>query len=177
MNIPLVSCLMKHFYNGSSAELFYLKQEAGTSRLVTLENLSAQIQETSSLSKGDVVHTMSILMTEIRKVLVRGDRVKIPELGTFYMTLSCRGVEKEGDLSVRNVEQVNIRFLPAKALKLVNGALSPTRSDNNVSFFIKGAAAVSSGSGNSGNSGGSDDSGDSDNSGDENGDSYLDPNS
>jgi predicted histone-like DNA-binding protein len=138
---------MKHFYNGSLAELFYLKQETGTSRLVTLEDLAAQIEETSSLSKGDVVHTASILMTEIRKVLVRGDRVKISDLGTFFMTLSCRGAEKEADLSVRNVERVNIRFRPDKALKLVNGALSPTRSSNNVSFSIKSKDEASGGGG------------------------------
>jgi predicted histone-like DNA-binding protein len=147
MNISVVSCVLKHFYNGSLSELHYLRQEAGTSRMLMLEDLADQIEETSSLSKGDVTHTMGILMTEIRKALVRGDRVKIPELGIFYMTISCKGVEKEEDLSVRNISKVNIRFLPDKALKLVNSVLSPTRSDNNVSFAIKGAAGGSSASG------------------------------
>jgi predicted histone-like DNA-binding protein len=152
MNISVVSHAMKHFYNGSLTEYYHLRQEAGTSRVLMLEELADQIQETSSLSKGDVTHTMDILMTEIRKVLVRGDRVKIPGLGIFYMTLSCEGVEKEEELSVRNITKVNIRFLPDKALKLMNSALSPTRSDNNVSFSIKGAAGDSSASGGGGNS-------------------------
>jgi predicted histone-like DNA-binding protein len=140
MNIPVVSFLMKHFYNGSLVRLYYLRQEAGTSRLLALDDLAAEIEETSSLSKGDVVHVAGILMTEVRKALVRGDRVKIPDLGTFYLTLSGKGVEREEELSVRNIRKVNVRFLPDKALKLVNSALSPTRSTNNVSFAIKSGA-------------------------------------
>jgi predicted histone-like DNA-binding protein len=134
---------MKHFYNGTLVRLFYLRQSAGSSRVWTLSKLAAQIEETSSLSKGDVVHTVGILTTEIRKVLVCGDRVKIPELGTFFMTLSCKGAETKEELSVRNIEKVNIRFLPDKSLKLVNSALSSTRSDNNVSFAVKGSEADS----------------------------------
>lgn len=141
MSITLVPHLMKHFYNGSETSLYYLRQEAGSSQVVTQDDVAGEIQETSSLSKGDVVHVMSIFMSELRKVLVRGDRVKIAGLGTFFMTLSSKGVEKEELCDVRNVS-INIRFRPDKALKLVNNAVAPTRSDNNVSFAIKGAAAA-----------------------------------
>ena len=165
MSIPLVSYFMKHYYNGTLSELFYLKQEARSSRSWTLDDLAAEIEETSSLSKGDVAHATSILMTEIRKVLVRGDRVKISGLGTFYMTLSCEGVEREEELNVRNVRKVNIRFRPDKALKLVNNALAVTRSVNNVSFAIVG----DSGDGSAG-------AGTSTGGGNSNGGTYIDPN-
>ena len=161
MNIPLVSCLVKHYYNGSLSEWFYLRQKPRSSRSWTLDDLAAEIEEASSLSSGDVVHVAGILMKEIRKVLVHGDRVKIPELGTFYMTLSCEGVEREEELNVRNVRKVRIRFLPDKALKLVNSALAPTRSVNNVSFSIEGD---------------SEDGGNSNGGGTSNGGTYIDPN-
>lgn len=161
MSVSVVKQLMKHSYSSSIAAMYYLKQEAGTSRLYTGRDLANNIQEISALSASDVTHTTDILMTELRKVLVRGDRVKIDGLGTFYMTLSCEGTENEDDLTVRHIKRVNIRFLPDKALKLVNNSLATTRSDNNVSFSIKGDAVTS----NSGNIGGDGDD-----------DEYIDPN-
>lgn len=144
MSVSVVKQLMKHSFGSASGEKYYLKQEAGTSRLYTGKELANNIQEISALSASDVTHTTDILMTELRKVLVRGDRVKIDGLGTFYMTISCVGVDNEDDLNVRNIKRVNIRFLPDKALKLVNNALASTRSDNNISFSIKGEAASAS---------------------------------
>lgn len=141
MSVPVVMQTMKHHYNGVQSEFIYLRQEAGTSRLLTDVEIAKEIEETSSLSVGDVTHVLGIFMTEIRKVLVRGDRVRVAGLGTFYMTLSCKGVETEEECNVRNIRRVNIRFLPDKSLKLVNNSLAPTRSDNNVTFAIKGAKA------------------------------------
>jgi len=140
MSIPVVSHLMKHFYNGSNAELYYLKQEAGSSRLATQDDVAAEVEEASTLTKGDVTHVLGIFMSEMRKVLIRGDRVKIDGLGTFFLTLSCSGVDAEDKCNVRQIKGINIRFRPDKLLKLVNNALAPTRSDNNVSFYIKNAA-------------------------------------
>ena len=162
MSVSVVKQLMKHSYSSSIAERYYLKQEAGTSRLYTGRDLANNIQEISALSASDVTHTTDILMTELRKVLVRGDRVKIDGLGTFYMTLSCTGVEDEDELTVRHIKRVNIRFLPDKALKLVNNSLATTRSDNNVSFSIKGDAVTSNAGTNTG--------------GDGDDDEYIDPN-
>ncbi len=164
MSVSVVRQFMKHSYLGEIAERFYLKQEAGTSRLYTGRDLANNIQEISALSASDVTHTTDILMTELRKVLVRGDRVKIDGLGTFYMTLSCEGTESEDELTVRHIKRVNIRFLPDKALKLVNNSLATTRSDNNVSFAIKGDAAANSGNNPGGTGGDGDD------------DEYIDPN-
>ena len=143
MSIPVVPNLMKHFYNGSDVELIYLKQKAGSARLSTQDDVAAEVEEASTLTKGDVKHVMGMFMSEMRKILVRGDRVKIDGLGTFFMTLSCTGVETEEELHVRNIKGVNIRFRPDKVLKLVNNALAPTRSDNNVSFAIVKADGIS----------------------------------
>lgn len=156
MSIPVVSRMMKHYYNGSEAELFYLRQEPGSSRLATQDTVAAEVEEASTLTKGDVLHVLGIFMTEMRKVLVRGDRVKIDGLGTFFMTLSCDGVPTEEECKVRNIKGIHIRFLPDKSLKLANNALATTRSDNNVSFYIKGASATTTnqpnpGGGNGGN--------------------------
>jgi len=143
MSIPVIPQVMKHFFNGSQAEMIYLKQEAGSSRMYTTDDLANSIQEITALSASDVSHVLKILLSEIRKVLVRGDRVKLDNLGIMFMTLSCTGVKTMDECNVRNIRKVNIRFRPDKALKLVNNALAETRSDNNVSFAMKSVAATS----------------------------------
>lgn len=162
MSVPVIPQVMKHFFNGSEVELIYLKQDPGSSRMYTTDDLARNVQEITALSASDVSHVLNILMSEIRKVLVRGDRVKLDKLGILFMTLSCIGVEKLEDCNVRNIKKVNIRFRPDKTLKLVNNSLSETRSDNNVTFAMKAVTAASSG--------GTNPAGDGDD------DEYIDPN-
>ena len=94
------------------------------------------------------------LVEEIQANLANGDKVKLNQLGTLHMTFRCPGVEKSEDCTVRNISKVNIRFVPDKELKLVNGSTAATRSPANVSFALDKPADGSSSGGNSGGSGG-----------------------
>ena len=154
MSIQVVPQMLKHHYNGVLTELIYLRQKAGTSRIYTEEDLSKEIQEATSLAMTDVTHVMGAFVSELRKVLVRGNRVRIAGLGTFYITLRSKGVETEEDCTVRQIQGVNVRFLPNRGLKLVNNALAPTRSDNNVSFAIVGKPEETADGDSAGGSGG-----------------------
>jgi hypothetical protein len=100
--------------------------------------------------------------------------VKIPNLGTFYMTVRSESKANPEELSIRDIKRVNIRFLPDKALKLVNNSLAPTRSDNNVMFTIKGGEEASDANVNTPQT--PDDSGNQGDSGNGGGAGYLDPN-
>jgi predicted histone-like DNA-binding protein len=175
MSVQVVPFEFTQFYNGKEKKLYCLRRLAGSQDLFTEVDVAKEVEEASSLSKGDVTHVLGVFMSELRKILVRGHRVKIPELGTFYMTVTSDSKANPEELSVRDIKRVNIRFLPDKALKLVNNSLAPTRSDNNVTFSIKGDDGASDASVNTPQA--PDDSGDSDNSGGGNDSSYLDPNS
>lgn len=106
------------------------------------------------MTKGDVKHVIEALVEEIQTNLANGDKVKLNQLGTLHMTFRCPGVEKSEDCTVRNISKVNIRFVPDKELKLVNGSTAATRSPANVSFALDKPADGSSSGGNSGGSGG-----------------------
>ena len=81
--------------------------------------------------------------------------MKLNLLGTLHMTFRCPGVEKSEDCTVRNISKVNIRFVPDKELKLVNGSTAATRSPANVAFALdKPADGSSSGGSGSENPGG-----------------------
>ena len=90
--------------------------------------------------------------------------MKIDGLGTFHITLSSEGTEKEKDCTVRCIRKVNVRFVADKALHLVNTSHTTTRSENNVDFVLAGKGDAKGGSegggadgGNGGGSGEGDD--------------------
>jgi predicted histone-like DNA-binding protein len=176
MSVQVVPFEFSQFYNGSETKLYCLRRLAGSQDLFTEADVAKEVEEASSLSKGDVTHVLGIFMSELRKILVRGDRVKISGLGTFYMTVTSESKANPEELSTRDIKRVNIRFLPDKALKLVNNSLASTRSDNNVPFTIKGKEEASDANvntpqtpGDSGNQGNQGNSGNG-------GEDYLDPN-
>lgn len=139
MSIPLIKREFKKYNKDKSApkELMYcLRRKGGAARLLTEVDVAKEVEEATSLTKSDLIHVFGIFFSELRKILVRGDRVKISDIGTFHMTVSSDSADNPDELSVRSVNKVNIRFLPDKALKLVNNAVATTRSENNVSFAI-----------------------------------------
>lgn len=108
----------------SSPMLYYLRQKPKTCGTVDIDVLSASIQKNCAMTKGDVKHVIEALVEEIQVNLANGDKVKLNQLGTLHMTFRCPGVEKSEDCTVRNISKVNIRFVPDKELKLVNGSSS-----------------------------------------------------
>ena len=96
---------------------------------------------------------------QLRLSLTQGDKVKVDGLGTFHITLSSEGAEKEKDCTVRSIRKVNVRFVADKALQLVNTSHATTRGENNVDFILAakgdGEGDDDGNSGSGGNSGGS----------------------
>jgi len=116
--------------------LYYLRQKPKTCGTVDIDVLAASIQKNCAMTKGDVKHVIEALVEEIQANLANGDKVKLNQLGTLHMTFRCPGVEKSEDCTVRNISKVNIRFVPDKELKLVNGSTAATRSPANVAFSL-----------------------------------------
>lgn len=138
MSVSVVRYKRKSNYSiPMSPELYYLKQDPGSAKTCSIEDIAKEIEEISSLSMGDVVHTMNIFMSQLRKVLVRGDKVRVADLGTFYMTFGCVGAAEEKDCTVRGINRVSVRFRVSRDLRLVNNAIATSRSDNNVTFALK----------------------------------------
>ena len=160
MSIPVKRVKRKAMIGDpQSPEYYYLKPVAGHVRSRTLDDLAHDIQLIGSMSVDDVSHVVRSLIRRMKVVLTDGDSVKIPGLGTFFLTFNCIGTEQEKDCTVKNIRKVNIRFRTDNTLRLTNDSTSSTRGgENNVSFYIKGETdRDSSGGGN--NSGGGDDGG------------------
>ena len=140
----------------ASPMLFYLRQKPKTCGTVDIDTLAASIQKNCAMTKGDVKHVIEAMVGEMQMNLANGDKVKLNEFGTFHMTFRCPGMEKSEDCTVRNISKVNIRFVPDKGLRLVNGSTAATRSPANVAFALDKATdggSTPGGDGGGGNGG------------------------
>lgn len=119
-----------------SPTLFYLRQKAGDGKTMTTQDLTQEIQDNSSLKKGEVLHVVEEIIDQIIKNLTKGNKVKLNGLGTFHMTLNSLGSATEKDCTVKSISKVNIRFMADKEIKLVNGSSINTRSPNAIEFTL-----------------------------------------
>ena len=140
----------KNMSDPDSQKLFYLRQKPKTCGTVDIDTLATNIQKNCAMTKGDVKHVIEALVEEIQGNLANGDKVKLNELGTLHMTFRCPGVEASDKCTVRNISKVNIRFVPDKSLRLVNGSNATTRSAANVDFVLDKPTDGSSSGGNTG---------------------------
>jgi predicted histone-like DNA-binding protein len=122
----------------TSPLLYYLKQVPGSSEIHTIESIAHDIEAMGALSAEDVVHVTKSFVRELRKVLLRGDKVKVEGLGIFSLTFNSTGVEAEKDCTVKIINRVNVRFRVDNTLRLVNDSTATTRGgDNNVEFVLQ----------------------------------------
>ena len=144
----------KNVSQEDSQVLYYVRQKSGTVRVMDVNKLADAIEANSSLTAGDVKHAIEAFVEQLRLSLTQGDKVKIDGLGTFHITLSSEGTEKEKDSTVRCIRKVNVRFVADKALHLVNTSHTTTRSENNVDFVLAGKGDAKGGSEGGGSEGG-----------------------
>lgn len=142
----------KKIGDDSSPIIYLLKQKSGTSQVHTIQTLAGRIESLGSLSAEDVAHVMQSFIREMKEVLKAGNRVQVDGLGTFYLSLTCPGVEVEKDCTVKSIKRVNLRFRVDNTLRLVNDSIATTRSaPNNVEFdLIKPKEEGNGGSGGDG---------------------------
>lgn len=127
----------KYMGKADSPELFYLRPKAGNVKTLSTRELTQEIQDNSSLKKGEVLHVTEELIEQIVKNLTKGNKVKLNGLGTFHMTINSQGSETEKDCTVKTISKVNIRFVADKEIKLVNGSSISTRSPNAIDFVLE----------------------------------------
>ena len=127
----------KRIGDDKSPMVYSLKVKKGDSKTYSIDSLAQDIEAIGSLSVEDVAHVMKSFVRAMKKVLVAGNRVKVDGLGTFYITLTCPGLEVEKDCTVKSISRVNLRFKVDNTLRLANDSTATTRGgDNNVVFEL-----------------------------------------
>ena len=67
--------------------------------------------------RGNIMGMLSNCVERLTMQLAHGDRVTIDNLGTFSISLKCKGAPTEAAFSNKNIKEVNIVFTPCKSLK------------------------------------------------------------
>ena len=67
--------------------------------------------------RGNIMGMLSNCVERLTMHLAHGDRVTIDDLGTFSISLKCKGAATVASFSNKNIKEVNIVFTPCKKLK------------------------------------------------------------
>ena len=67
--------------------------------------------------RGNIMGMLSNCVERLTMHLAHGDRVTIDNLGTFSLSLKCKGAATVASFSNKNIKEVNIVFTPCKKLK------------------------------------------------------------
>jgi predicted histone-like DNA-binding protein len=75
------------------------------------------IARLSTVNTPDIVAVLESLFQLVPNYLKEGKIVKFGDLGSFTVLLDSAGQEKPEDVSIRDIKQAKIRFIPSKRLK------------------------------------------------------------
>ncbi len=82
----------------------------------TTDDICREIANASSLTKGDVLNTLSNLNETIVKWLIEGYSVRLDDLGIFRITLKSTGAEDAEKCTPDLVKRARIRFTSNRQL-------------------------------------------------------------
>lgn len=103
----------KASFNKHSQKWFPRSLNSG--KTITTDALCEEISD-STVSAADVLAVLRSLRNAMTRHLCEGDKVKLDNIGTFYLVAdaSGNGVAKEEDVTSNQINRVNVRFAPQK---------------------------------------------------------------
>ncbi len=80
---------------------------------VTVDDLATKIEQRCTLTRADILAVIAELKVVMKEELQASNRVKIGDIGTFKLGISCRPSDTIEDFSaLRNVKDVHVIFQP-----------------------------------------------------------------
>ena len=129
----------KYVNQPDSQMLYYVRQKSGTVRVMDINKLADAIEANSSLTAGDVKHSIEAFVEQLRLSLTQGDKVKIDALGNVICRKKGSGkrimvaahmdvigfmvnrFEKDGFLQVTNIGGHRASRLSGKKVRFLSG--------------------------------------------------------
>lgn len=91
---------------------------------ITTREVAEQLQEITSLGRGDVQSVLSHLGDVAARYLREGHSVQLGELGTFTPYIKSKAVEADKDFTTDRIESITVVFKPSGWLKEAMGKAS-----------------------------------------------------
>ncbi len=83
----------------------------------TLKQLSKRVGTMSTVNSADVLAVLDTLLQVMQDELSQGRIVRFGEFGSFAVSLSSEGKEKESEITAASVKSAKLLFKPGKDLK------------------------------------------------------------
>lgn len=99
----------------------------------TLESLSIQMKEKSSLTLGDIQSVLTNFVSAMRTELYNGHSVSIDGFGVFSLSATTEGSEQRKDCTAEKIKAVRINFRASSAIR-PNLDTSTTRAEERIDF-------------------------------------------
>ncbi len=90
---------------------------AKSSGEVSLRELSNMISKRSTVSNADVMAVLESLLEVLPERIAEGDIVRLGDFGSFNLTISSTGSEKEEDVNATSITKNSLNFRPGKVLQ------------------------------------------------------------
>ena len=71
----------------------------------------------SPFSKGAIAGVLTDAVSCLREQMLAGNKVKLGDMGDFYVELQTEGAVTTEDFTSDNITEVNVRWLPSKSFK------------------------------------------------------------
>ncbi len=84
---------------------------------VTLDQITDQIVNASSMTKGDVMSVLQNLQEQIVGHILNGASVKLDLLGTFTPRISVNAVATADEATSDTIEKFSVSFLPSTKMR------------------------------------------------------------
>lgn len=101
---------------GQNAKQMYYPVLTGR-QVADTAQVAAYISKYSSLSRGDIISVIEMLTDVIPELIEANYNVKLDGLGTFSVHARSKGKEDPQKLTVRDITDLNMSFLPSKRIK------------------------------------------------------------
>ncbi len=142
-------------YNKHSEKWFPRSISSG--KTVTTNRLMNEVAKASTVAPADVAAVLRALADAMCDHLCDGDKVKLDNIGTFYLMAdaSGNGVASEKEVTASQINRVNVRFAPEKVRIGGGGGHQnsiPTLANGNITWERAEVEKESTGT-NSGNGG------------------------
>jgi predicted histone-like DNA-binding protein len=100
--------LKKNYLDKTKAAKYYA-QVQNTGR-VSLRTIEEELEQSSSVTRGDVMSIISNLEVLICKCLRNGNVVQLGDIGTFRVSVSSKGAASAKDFTAQNITKARINF-------------------------------------------------------------------
>jgi len=86
---------------------------------VTKREITTEIMQMSSLSRGDASNVIENLLEILPKYLLMGKSVSLGEFGTLRLSFSSQGVEKQEEFKANLIGNPKVVFTPSTEMKKI----------------------------------------------------------